>query len=77
MVYPVDNENKLTDAKGNVLPDAILVSRGTTAREFAYEIHSDLGDSFIHAIDARSNRRIGENYKLKNGDIIKIVAAKG
>ncbi|KXA91450.1 translation-associated GTPase, partial [candidate division MSBL1 archaeon SCGC-AAA259A05] len=77
VVYPVDNENKLTDAKGNVLPDAILVSRGTTAREFAYEIHSDLGDSFIHAIDARSNRRIGENYKLKNGDIIKIVAAKG
>lgn len=77
VVYPVDNENKLSDAKGNVLPDAILVPKGTTAREFAYEIHSDLGDSFIHAIDARSNRRIGENYKLKNGDIIKIVAAKG
>lgn len=77
VVYPVDDENKLTDAKGNVLPDAMLVPKGITAREFAYEIHSDLGDSFIHAINARSNRRIGEDYKLKNGDIIRIVAAKG
>lgn len=77
VVYPVDDENKLTDTKGNILPDAFLVPKGTTAHEFAYEIHSDLGDSFIHAIDARSNRRIGEKYKLKNGDIIRIVAAKG
>lgn len=77
VVYPVDNENKLTDKKGNVLPDAFLVPDGTTAKEFAYEIHSDLGDSFIHAVDARSNRRIGEDYKLKSGDIIRIVAAKG
>lgn len=77
VVYPVDDENKLTDAKGNVLPDSMLVPKGITAREFAYEIHSDLGDSFIHAINARSNRRIGEDYKLKNGDIIRIVAAKG
>lgn len=77
VVYPVDDENKLTDAKGNVLPDAFLVPEGTTAREFAYEIHSDLGDTFIHAIDAFSNRRIGENHKLKDGDVIKIVASKG
>lgn len=77
VVYPVDNENKLTDRKGNVLPDAFLVPKGTTAHEFAYEIHSDLGDSFIHAINARSNRRISENYELEDGDIIKIVAAKG
>jgi ribosome-binding ATPase YchF (GTP1/OBG family) len=77
VVYPVDDENKLTDKKGNVLPDAFLVPRGTTAREFAYMIHSDLGDSFLHAIDARTKRRLGEDYELKDGDVIRIVSARG
>ncbi len=76
-VYPVDDENKLTDKKGNVLPDAFLVPKGTTAREFAYTIHSELGDSFIYAIDARTKRRVGENHELKDGDVITIVSAKG
>jgi ribosome-binding ATPase YchF (GTP1/OBG family) len=77
VVYPVEDENKLTDKKGNVLPDAFLVQRGTTAREFAYIIHSDLGETFIHAIDARTKRRLGEEYVLKDRDVIRIVAAKG
>lgn len=77
VVYPVDDENKLSDKKGNVLPDAFLVPKGTTAKEFAYLIHTDLGKSFIHAIDARTKRRIGEDYKLKNRDVVRIVAAKG
>ncbi len=77
VVYPVEDENKLTDRKGNVLPDAFLVPEGSTARDLAYEIHSDLGESFIHAIDAHSNRRIGESYKLEDGDVIRIVAAEG
>ncbi|KXB00283.1 translation-associated GTPase [candidate division MSBL1 archaeon SCGC-AAA261G05] len=77
VVYPVDDENKLADKKGNVLPDAMLVPEGTTARGFAYEIHSDLGDTFIHAINARTKRRVGEDYRLKDGDVIKIVARRG
>jgi len=77
VVYPVDDEHKLTDKKGNVLPDAYLVPKGTTAREFAYVIHTDLGESFIHAIDARTKRRLGEDYALKEGDVTRIVAAKG
>ncbi len=77
VVYPVDDEHKLTDAKGHVLPDAFLVPKGTTAREFAYEIHSDLGETFIHAVDARTNRRVGEHHELEDGDIIRIVATKG
>ncbi len=77
VVYPVDDEVKLTDKKGNVLPDAFLVPQGTTAREFAYLIHSDLGDSFLHAIDARTKRRLGEDHVLKHGDIIRIVSTKG
>ena len=77
VVYPVDDEHKLTDKNGNVLPDAFLVRRGTTAREFAYTIHTDLGEAFLYAIDARTKRRLGENYELKNGDIIKIVSSRG
>jgi ribosome-binding ATPase YchF (GTP1/OBG family) len=77
VVYPVEDENKLTDKKGNVLPDAFLVIKGTTAREFAYIIHSDLGETFVHAIDARTKRRLGEEYVLKDRDVIRIVAAKG
>jgi len=77
VVYPVDDEGKLMDKKGNVLPDAFLVPKGTTAREFAYTIHTELGESFIHAIDARTKRRLGEDYELQDGDIIRIVSAKG
>jgi small GTP-binding protein len=77
VVYPVDDENKLTDKKGNVLPDAFLVRSGTTAREFAYTIHSELGESFLYAIDARTKRRVGEDYVLKNGDVIRVVSGKG
>jgi len=77
VVYPVDDEHKLTDKNGNVLPDAFLVRRGTTAREFAYTIHTDLGESFLYAIDARTKRRLGEDYQLKDGDVIKIVSSRG
>ncbi len=77
VVYPVEDEHKFTDKKGNVLPDAHLVPKGITAKEFAYEIHSDLGESFLHAIDAKTERRVGEDYELQNEDIIRIVSTKG
>ena len=35
VVYPVEDEFKLTDKKGNVLPDARIVSKDITARELA------------------------------------------
>jgi len=77
VVYPVDDEHKLADKNGNVLPDAFLVPKGTTAREFAYAIHGELGDSFLYAIDARTKRRLGEDHELNDGDVIKVVATKG
>jgi ribosome-binding ATPase YchF (GTP1/OBG family) len=66
----------LSDHHGRVLPDAYLVPEGTTARQLAYVIHTELGESFIFAIDAREKRRIGENHILKNRDVISIVSAK-
>ena len=74
VVYPVEDENKFTDTKGNVLPDALLVKKGTTARELAYMIHTDIGKNYIYAVDARRKIRISEDYELKNGDVIKIVS---
>ncbi len=75
VVYPVEDENKFTDSKGNVLPDAMLVKRGTTARELAYKIHTEIGEKYIYAIDAKKKIRISEDYELKHNDVIKIVSA--
>ena len=75
-VYPVEDPEKLCDHQGRVLPDAYVVPRGTTARQLAYMIHTELGETFIYAIDARTKRRLGEDYVLKDGDVISIVSAK-
>ena len=76
-VYPVHDANSLTDTDGNVLPDVFLVPNGTSAKEFAGYIHTDLMESFIHAIDARTKMRISDKHELKDRDVIKIVSAKG
>jgi ribosome-binding ATPase YchF (GTP1/OBG family) len=76
-VYPVHDANSYTDSDGNVLPDVFLVPEGTTAKEFAGYIHTDLMESFIHGIDARTKMRISDKHVLKDRDVIKIVSAKG
>ncbi|MBN1324170.1 MAG: redox-regulated ATPase YchF [Methanotrichaceae archaeon] len=76
VVFPVEDENKFTDSKGVVLPEAFLMRRGSTAKDLAYKVHSDIGDSFLFAIDARSKMRLGEKHELKEGDVIKIVSTK-
>ncbi len=74
VVYPVEDESKLTDKKDRVLPDAHLIPRGSTARDLAFKVHTDLGQKFIRAIDVRTKRTVGADHELKDGDIIKIVA---
>jgi hypothetical protein len=74
-VYPVEDASKLSDHDGNVLPDIYLVPQGTTSRQLAYKIHTDLGETFIHALDARTKKRLAENYELQPNDVIRIVAA--
>jgi len=74
VVYPVEDEGKLTDKDGNVLPDAFLMKRGKTARDLAYKVHTDLGKHFIRAINARTRRVIGAEHPLEDADVIKIVA---
>lgn len=73
VVYPVEDEHKYTDQKGNVLPDAILIPKGSSPRELAYMVHSDIGDNFMHAVDARRNMRVASDYELCDNDIISII----
>jgi ribosome-binding ATPase YchF (GTP1/OBG family) len=76
VVYPVEDLEHLSDHNGRVLPDAYLVPYGTTARELAYLIHTELGESFIYAVEARERKRVGEDYVLKDRDVISIISAK-
>jgi len=75
VVYPVEDEGRLSDKSGNVLPDAYIMRRGSKARDLAYAIHTDLGRTFLYAVDAKTGMRLGADYTLKDSDVIKIVAA--
>lgn len=74
VVYPVEDETHWTDKKGNVLPDAFLVPRGSTARDVAFKVHTDLGTHFIRAINARTKMVVGHDHPVQDGDVLKIVA---
>ncbi|MGA2768161.1 MAG: redox-regulated ATPase YchF [Candidatus Bathyarchaeia archaeon] len=75
-VYPVEDLEHLADHMGRVLPDAYLVPYGTTARQLAYIIHTELGEGFIYAVEAREKKRVGEDYILKDRDVVSIVSAR-
>jgi len=65
--------NKLADSKGNILPDCFLLPEGSTALDFAYAVHTDLGKKFIRAVNAKTKMIIGKDYKLKNRDALEII----
>jgi len=73
VVYPVENENHFTDKNNNILPDALLMPEESTALDLAFAIHTDIGNAFISAIDARTHKRLAKDYKLKDNDIIRIL----
>ena len=50
--------------------------KGSTALDLAYKVHSDIGDKFIGAIDARTKKRVSADYELKDGDILSIQSRK-
>ena len=75
-VYPVSDINTLSDNKENILPDAFLVKSGTRLRDFVRDkIHGDLAENFMFGIDAKTKKRLGENYELQDRDVIKIVTS--
>lgn len=74
VVYPVEDDNKCCNAKGQVLPDAFLMPIGSTPKDLAFRVHTEIGNGFLYAVDARSKMRIKDIAELKTGDIIKIVS---
>jgi ribosome-binding ATPase YchF (GTP1/OBG family) len=74
-VYPVEDESKFSDRKGYVLPDTFLVPFNASLSDLAGQIHSDLAKTMIYAVDARTKIRLPADYRLKDRDVVKIVAA--
>ena len=74
VVYPVEDESKLCNKDGQILPDARLLNSSATAKDLAFTIHQDKANGFLHVIDAKTKQRIGADHQLKNGDIVKIVS---
>ena len=73
-VFPVEDETKLTNKDGVILPDAKLLPQDSTAKDLAGLIHADIAKGFLHAIDCKTKQRISGDQKLKNGDVIKIIS---
>ncbi len=73
--YPVEDETRLTNKDGVVLPDVLLLPQGSTAKDLAYMVHTDIGKGFLYGIDCKTHQRIGADHTIKDGDVIKIVSA--
>jgi len=71
-IFPA-GASKLQDSKGRILPDCFLLPSGSTALDFAYYLHTDFGNNFIKAIDAKTKKIIGKNHVLQNRDALEIV----
>jgi ribosome-binding ATPase YchF (GTP1/OBG family) len=68
--------NKLEDSDGNVLPDCFLLPPKSTALDFAYKLHTDIGKNFIRAIDVKTKRTVGKEHLLKHRDVVEIVVGR-
>jgi ribosome-binding ATPase len=75
-VYPVAEASKLSDKSGNVLPDVYLMKSGSTVKDLAKEIHSELAKGLLYAIDIRDGLRLPINYEIKDRDILSIISAR-
>jgi len=64
--------NKLQDSEGRILPDCFLLPPESTALDFAFKLHTDIGKNFVKAIDVKKRIPVGKDYKLKNRDVIEI-----
>ncbi|MBI2564527.1 redox-regulated ATPase YchF [Candidatus Woesearchaeota archaeon] len=68
--------NKLADKDGNVLPDCFLLPKNSTAIDFAYHLHTDLGKNFIRAINVKTKMSVGKDHMLKHRDVVEIITRK-
>jgi ribosome-binding ATPase len=74
-VFPGGTKS-LQDKEGRYLPDCFLMPKGSIALDFAYTLHTTMGDNFIRAIDVKTKQIIGKEHPLKYGDVIELVFNK-
>ena len=74
-IYPVANEKNLSDKKGRVLPDLLLLKNGATIKDLAKEIHSDMTKGLLYGKDLRYNLRLPIDYQLRDRDVVSIISA--
>jgi hypothetical protein len=74
-IYP-GGINNLEDKDGNILPDCFLMKEDSTALDFAFRIHTDIGNGFIKAMDVKKKLPVGKEHILSNGDVIEIMSNK-
>jgi hypothetical protein len=71
-IFPAGS-SKLTDSEGRVLPDCFLMPPNSTALDFAYKLHTDIGNNFVKAINVKTKQAVGKDYKLKHLNGIEII----
>jgi len=76
VVFPVEDDTKLSDKNGAVLPDAYVMKGGSTALDLARAVHTELAEGFLYAVDARTGKRLAADHRLQNRDIVRIVSTK-
>ena len=74
-IYPVADEKHLSDKKGRILPDLILLKAGATIADLAKEIHTDLTKGLLYGKDLRYNLRLPVDYQLRDRDVVSLVSA--
>ena len=74
-IYPIAVPEKLSDKKGRVLPDLILMKDGSTVEDLAKEIHTDLTKGLLYAKDLRYGVRLPPRYQLRDRDVVSLVSA--
>jgi len=74
-VYPIADEKNLSDRKGRILPDLILLKNGATIKDLAKEIHTDLTKGLLYAKDLRYGLRLPTDYEVRDRDVISLVSA--
>ncbi|MWG33647.1 redox-regulated ATPase YchF [Halomarina oriensis] len=72
-VFPGSSNGVVTD-EGKVLRDCFLLPPEATTEDFAYFLHSDIGDGLLHGVDCRSKRQIGSSHHLEHRDVVEIVS---
>jgi ribosome-binding ATPase YchF (GTP1/OBG family) len=71
-VFPGGAE-AMGDEQGRVMRDCFLLPGGATTSDFAYHLHSDIGDGLLHGLNCRTKRQMGGDTELDHREVVELV----